>query len=868
MNTVPITILHDPANIAGVTRREVLAGVTLADFLLAEFGADGFDVPTDVYTGSLTAGAKVDWTNWGVASTPITEPVFILQRPQGEAVVAALWYIVAAVAVSIAVVLLMPVPEVPGSGRERSRSPNNALSGRTNRARVLDRVPEIMGQVNSVPDLIAPTVSEYVEHRLVQTEYMCISRGFLDVTDVKTGETLVNDIPGSSYTLYAPGTQPAEILKTRQSNEVSGQLLLAPNEVTATGLDSTYDVSYAAGTGRGKIENTGTASVPWDGFNDGDTVTLDGVYAFSGSSLSLDGTYVVDIITDDILSLRAADAENSNWATFDGVTANVLETTGGTVLQPVVALPSAASAIGPFTVPGADANAAVWLDLQAEQGLAQGERLNKSLSVGIAFLFEALDSAGAPTGVTFSYPVTLTDSTRDARFWTYKVGTADGVVLATRYRVSAERTTDSEPTDPNRVEDIKWSRLAGIQDITTTDDTGTTRIQTTTQATARVAALQQRQFSMTATRRVVTWNGSAVVGNIETGVGLTASRRVADALLHYILDPKLAAQSLAALDVVEVYAVQAALDAVFSGEKGEFSYTFDNPNAPALEEMRQVAAAARSFLYRQGSVFSLIRDESQAVSRGLFNRRTKKPGTETRAVRFNRPLDNDGVVLEYTDRYDNTPRTITFPDDLPATDPHSGMAAAVNPLKVEGVGIRNWAQAWDRAQYEFRRQIYRRVTVDSTVTAEGALLPLNARVQHVDGTRLAALESNGEVTAVDGQIVTTTEPCTFGTGVHTAVLRDDNGDPSAPVVVTERADGANGFVLSDVAPFAMTVRGDNDYQRGTLYSFGPDGNELAEAYLVQRKTPDGRGNVRLELINYSDDYYSADDTTPPTRPAI
>jgi hypothetical protein len=132
---------------------------------------------------------------------------------------------------------------------------------------------------------------------------------------------------------------------------------------------------------------------------------------------------------------------------------------------------------------------------------------------------------------------------------------------------------------------------------------------------------------------------------------------------------------------------------------------------------------------------------------------------------------------------------------------------------------------------------------------------------------LAALLSDGEILTVDGLEVTTTGVCTFDDGeVYSVIVRDENGDPSGPLVVKPHPGTDKGFVLKGPPPFPLVTRFDGrDFQRGSLYTFGPDGNELADAYLVQRKEPGAAGNVRLEMVNYAAEYYAADNVTPPEK---
>lgn len=855
----PVTVISDPANIASRDVYILEPGQTLAEWIISEYGPDGFIVPTAVFIGGLEPHHRVDLEDFDTVNRVPKSAVFIVHRPQGLDIVAA---VIIAVVVAVAVALLLPIPNLSGDGRQQRRSPNNALTGQTNVARLLDRIPDIFGEVVSYPDLIAPTVSEFRDHIKYQTEYMCVGRGYYLLEDFKSGQTLISDIAGSSVDVFEPGSAPALILKTRQSNEVSGQLMIGPNEQALAVLDGSDTVSYNSVGDEATINSTGAFSE----FDNGDTVDATQLWSNDGGGdFDLTGTYTVATATSNSLVLSNASAENTNWTNFTTTPTSVLTSEGGNPLDPRVEVPGQNPVIGPFVVPGEE-NYEVWLDLEAPKGLAQGDNLNKDRTVQIRFTFEELDSDGVPSGPQFLYNITLTDNERDPRFWTFKVGAANGLLPSTRYRVKGERLTNTDPSTLTIVDDIKWSRLAGIQDITAPDNTDTTRVQIETRATQQVAALQERQFNVRATRKTVTWDGTEVVGDIATGVGLIPSRRFADALLHYFLDPKLGARSVSAVDVESVYAIQDELDAAFDGAKGEFSYTFDDLDTPALEELRLVVQAARSFLYREGSQFSVTRDQAQDIPRGLVNRRNKAPDSETRSVNFNRPLDSDGIELEYNDIDDGEPRTITLPNDLPDTDENYGQPDAVNPRKIDGSGIRQYAQAWDRAQYEYRRLIYSRFSVESTTTSDGLLYPLNARIQHVDGTKLISRESDGEVLSVQGLDVYTSEQCVFEPDqIYSVTLRNEEGEPTTPIEVTELPGGQCGFVLSRAPGFDIVTRGDKDYQRGTLYSFGPDGNELAEAYLLQRKTPGDDGYVRLEMINYAPEYYAADDREPPPK---
>lgn len=952
-----ITVIKDPANISDHEINEVPVTTILADWIIDRYGPDGFSVPTRIFAGGVSDSQEIKIDDFDKINTPITSNIYIVHHPLG---LSALAVFAIALIVGVAISLLIPVPKLPTGERRDKKSPNNSLSGQSNIARPLERVPDIFGQIKAYPDLISSTTFEYIDHILFSTEYMSVSRGFLDITEVKSGDTLISGIIGSSVQVYDPTETPTEVLKTNTSNEVKS-LTLNPTNDSGTVMDSDFILDYLSGPDEARINGPGGS---WDDYTIGSIVTLEEVYFNNGSTeLVVDDVYTVssvvqesedldgrnisyssgtgfgDIsgdfssftvgayftITEGIIDvsdrplgdidgrykinsasasgivLENAGSVNSSWVSLSGivtlnntniegdqefitlfnasvVNANWLDAslpepvlellaiTESKLLSPLAFLPDEVRVRGPFIVPGDNLNDEVWLDFSAPRGLVIDN--NKNYKVTLSVLFEEVDAGGVTTGPSFTVNYKLKDNELNPRFYTRKVTASDGLELGKYYQVSAERTSKTKLNDSTLVDQITWTRLAGINDITETDDSGTTRVQIKTQATEQTSSLQDRKFNMVANRKVVTWNGSSVVGDIDTGVGLVASSRMADIFLHYSLDLALAARDITQIDVEAIFAIQDKLDLVFGGELGEFNYTFDNQNTPALEELRQIANAARCSVFREGSIISIVRDELQTISRALFNRRNKLPESETKTITFNKPLDNDGVQLEYRDKVDNKTKTILLPDDLETGDPNFNLPNTTNPIKVEATGVANAQQAWNRAQYELNRIIYNRVKVETSVTEEGILLPLNARIDHVDGTTLARIQSNGEITAVNGLTVTTSERCIFDPEkVYSVILRNDIGEPDTPITVSERSDTEFGFILVSAPSFTLFVRGENDYQVGTLYNFAPDGDELSNQYLVQRKQPDEHGNVTLELINYTDKYYQADNQVTPTNPS-
>lgn len=570
------------------------------------------------------------------------------------------------------------------------------------------------------------------------------------------------------------------------------------------------------------------------------------------------GDFSSGLIESFYISLANASLENTNWTLVN--LDPVLTSAGGQVRDPRVFGPDEVDERGPFIVPG-DNNEEIWIDIQFPRGLAiDGD---SDYTVSVRFKFEEVDDNDVPTGYQFNVDYSFTDNTVDARFYTRKINQSNVIqfIPYRRYRVTGERISNTDTGNTTLLDQCQWTRLTGIENITAPDSTGTTRIKVRTQATEQTSSLQQSQINLKWTRKCAYWDGSKVVGDISTGVGLVPSRRMADNFITYSLDPILGARNESNIDFETIYDIQNSLDLVFNGEKGEFGFTFSDANTPALEEMRQIANSCRCFIFRNGSEITMVRDESQPLPGTLFNRRNKVPFTERKTQRTNKPLDYDGIEATYKSRNDDEQKTILLPDDLPPTDPNFGAPEAKNYKTLQLTGVRNLSQAWDRAQYEYNKIIYQRESVETTVTEEGVLLSLNERIEHSDGTRIYESRSDGEVLGINVNVVDTSEICNFSTGEsYSVIFRSEDGKVTMPTPVTKRSDTNFGFIISEQQD--LFLRGKDNYQLGSLYSFSSN-SEKVTSYLVQSIVPNDVGEVSLELINYDERYYQADNQTPP-----
>lgn len=113
--------------------------------------------------------------------------------------------VVTVLSAALAIYTYMNMPEIPD---QASGSGNNSLASRQNKHRTSERVPDIYGNVKSIPDLIAPLYRYYADNVQVEEALLSIGTGYfeIDPDQVKEGETPINTIEGASLSVYEPNT--------------------------------------------------------------------------------------------------------------------------------------------------------------------------------------------------------------------------------------------------------------------------------------------------------------------------------------------------------------------------------------------------------------------------------------------------------------------------------------------------------------------------------------------------------------------------------------------------------------------------------------------------------------------------------------
>ena len=227
-----------------------------ADWVIP-FAKDNPDTTIAIYAYSVAEENDITRNEDALLDESI-EYVEVLLSP-GEAITAV--YAIAALlaAASVAMALMTKKKAAAADNVDRGQtSDNNSLSDRTNKARYLERVEDIVGTVLSVPAMIAPTYTKIDNNKQVRYEVglYSVGRGYYDIRDTKEGDTFLSNISGASAKFYEPFNSPNEgaspyltigdtswsipLLQARRAEQFDSTVLKAPNQVQLPSASRPY----------------------------------------------------------------------------------------------------------------------------------------------------------------------------------------------------------------------------------------------------------------------------------------------------------------------------------------------------------------------------------------------------------------------------------------------------------------------------------------------------------------------------------------------------------------------------------------------------------------------------------------------------
>lgn len=737
----------------------------------------------------------------------------------------------------------------PSNINRTQQSSNNSLANRTNEARVLQRIEDIFGLVRAYPSLIQPVYSKYINNKQYEYSYMCIGRGWYGVADVRDGETLLSDIDGSSAEFFNPFTSPNSgspfltigsaisepILLVKRSNNVTGEVLKAHNQfvLTYSGLMDFYEASTIPSS---YDRIGGISDEIYDNTSVGDVISITGTPA-----AFYDGSYTIR-------------------SKIGGT--NILELTTAT-------LTLTSSVSGTFTITSGNPEytswvtlkdtdmTQVWVNLVAPQGLFYDSGSGKTaLSVNYAIETQKLNVSYLPTGAITTTTGTMTAATSDEQAKTVEITT--GHTGATRVR--ARRTSNHDYGFAGSViDEIKYQDLYAVTPINVTDFGNVTTVQVVSKATQRATSLKERKFNCNATRKLPTFNGTtfsgafASNGSVASGT-ISATKSFIDILAAASIDSKIGQRVLANdVDIAQIWGVRNTIN-TWNPLNIEFGYTLDSDNISFEETVRMIADSVFCLAYRQNGKIRFSFDNTQASSTALFTHRNKKPASDTISRLFAADSEFNGIELTYNDNVTDAQETIKLPLSLTAT----------NYKKIELTGVRNYAQAWFRANREYNKILLQRVSIETETTNDGRLLLPNQRIDIVDNTRFDS--QDGEIIAQSGLVLTLSRNVVFGVGTHSIILMQRDGGLES--ITCTAGTSANKIVLAYAPSEAINTVNGGAVGIRTIFSFGADSVASANSYLVQEVNITDSSYVKVTAINYDADYYSADTESIPSRSTV
>lgn len=512
---------------------------------------------------------------------------------------------------------------------------------------------------------------------------------------------------------------------------------------------------------------------------------------------------------------------------------------------------------GWFTLPQTD-RTEVWANVLAPNGMVKDDGSDKAgTTVEFEMEVEQLDSTLTPTGTVETVSGSIFGATSIERAVTVEHTTA----WTGPARVRMRRTTDFDYGFNGLVADeIRWMDLYSVSPVTKLHFGNKTTIHTVTRSTTASTALRRRELNCLASRKLPTFNGTTFSGAFDAYGALasgtiSATSRIVDIIAAVAADPKIGALDVDEdVDMAQLWAVQQALDA-WNTECGQFNYTFDKDSISFEETLIAIADAAFCVPYRQNGKIRLALDRPQSTSVALFTHRNKKPDAEVITRKFASDSDYDGVELVYTDPETEDQETIRLPLD----------GSYTKLKKVEISGIRSYEQAWFRANREYNRLRYQRLSIETEVTTDARALLPNSRVLIVDNTRFKSYD--GEVVGQSGLTLTLSRDVEFLPATpHSIVLTKRDG--SIQSIACTAGSAANEVVLGSAPAEAIVTTPTNDGGNRTSFSFAADSARAAQAWLVQEIEPTEGQYMRLRAINYSDSYYTADSEAVPAKEGV
>lgn len=762
--------------------------------------------------------------------------------------------LIVSVVVGVAAALLIsPNVDIPEAANQNLSS-NNALQQRSNKPRKDKRKPSIRGkEPKAYPDLWMQYV-KFANNEEFEVAYMCLSDGLVvpDENTVRDGDTLLKNILAESAEFYGPNTSPmtghAPILRIgdpineplvalRQSNEVTGQTLQAPNEDLIASKLYEGASSGVVSLNDSEIDFTHI-------YTPGDEIALTGFYSFELVSPEignpyyvrhdLSGTYEILNVTSDSLTLDISGNNNWQFVTTgdfriqayqnqDGSNMWLFNAESGFVLQEwsVSTNSTKGNVVGPFDCSD---TSQVWLNLVAQRGLYKKRTDIVFTSINFTITFRDLD-----TGNTLSSDVTLSTNREDPVQSTFEFNTP-----FTKCSVEVKRITNTDKEfEGTVVDEVKWRDLYLVNNISKNQFGNVTTVLTKVRAVDTALRRKESLISCSATREITRPNGVKVV-----------SDEFADVIFDLHTDPFVGRQTVSTIDHVGLYALQEQIVNYWGRGRDPIrvGYTFDDDTYRYADHLKLICDAVNVRPYMVGSVIHFFFEGPQEFDTQQYGHRSKDPNSVETRTRSMYPRENyDGIEMTYKDEVTGDFETIYIPSDQSATNPEV--------YEYRGCFVRKNALA--RANRDFNKLQYQRLTHEFTALDKALFLVQGQRVGVVDNTRFSP--NNGYIDTVEGLTYTLSQDTNLAVGTQASLVlsKRDGSLEGIPCVVV-----STDKVQLSHAPNEVPYTG--HMEDPTEYSLGVDNEAGKVSMLVTEIVPEDIDKVRVTTVNYDERYYKDD----------
>lgn len=823
-----ILVCHDPA-MASFERHKIDLAKTWGDNLFALFPSG-----LDARDWELMLNDKVvepELLNLDAFPLPC-DRIIMRNRPLGVDPITIAYIAAAAVAASLAVTML--TKQNFGYDETSSKSSNNSFSGQTNAPRAYQAQPDIFGRVRAYPDIVSPAVVEYVNNDRTLKHYFWLSRGSIEVSDVRYADTDIGDYTNSQYFVYDSVPIPT-VIEQFANAAVDNNIIVGVNEGTSTGI------GFTSATIDGQVESDGdiyftVAESPsviavYNEFNNG-TTSADVTYRYTNSFGGQSTLNVTGTITAIVIIPPVAPDTVVKYQFF--ISTNTPVGLGGAPIVSDVTLELLENVIvGPFTMPVESEQ--LWYNVTFVRGLKGTAEFKAE--------WWAIDSngdeiSGSRQDETFTY----SGDTSDQKYYTRKVTPAYGNA---RYRFQIQRTNESDAE--NYLDQATLESLFSVRVKNNVpyqiNGIGGTAIVVESTATDTSTSSGQLKFNCIAERKVISVNSDGTINNT-----LTKSRRICDSVAHHMIVDGSVSQSK--IDLKGLVDIQ---NAITPASFGYFDYTFDDANVPLGDRITTMCDVGRILVNREGSKYVFVRDEPQSAPVAVFDRRT------TASAEYNltiSPTNTDGkdcVQVEWVDVDDtNTKKYINVSWDSTLNIPKHGYG--INARKVTLNGCSNYEQALDRAELEMRKLVYQREYVTDTALNDAEYTWRGDRVRWIDVADVGV--SSGEIVGYDSVngIYHTSEECDFNDGMaqYKVAITDQYGYASAFVAATSVAGKNKAFQAYAGTPI---IADGITTQLGSRFLLVKSTEVDKHDFTLASKRPNGDGTFSIELVQYDSRIY-------------